>query len=130
MAHSCWEGREGGSKCCVFHVRLQPSLGPGLCSFSSSCKVCSWLSSGSSLPFLPQILFVALNKQCVFPPNCEDFPTWEVPASLSPPGLTIFLTLLASEAGCAESSPGPLSRVPDRRIRGRGGLKALIGGVF
>ena len=66
---------------------LSGSLGPGVSSVSSSCRVWSWPSSSSNLPFLPQILFTVLSK--LFPPNCEDFTTSEVLAYLSLPGLTV-----------------------------------------
>lgn len=114
--------------CCVTHIAgkaclMSDFLGPGLCSVSSSCRAWSWPSSSSSLPFLSQIPFTTHNPECVYPQNSEDFTTGEILASLSPSGMTAFLTLLPLR-------PAVLSLLPGLGIRGEDSLKAFIGRVI
>lgn len=125
----CWDGREGGSKCCVFHVRLQPSLvfwGLVSALFLHPAEFGAGLPQAPASHFSPSILFMVLNK--LFPPNCEDFTTLEVLACLSLPGLTSSEPLLASEAGCAVSSSRLLSRGPNGGIRVEVRGKTLLWG--
>lgn len=69
---------------------------------------------------------MVLNK--LFPPNYEDFTTLEVLACLPLPGLTSSEPLLASEAGCAVSSSGLLSRGPNGGVRVEVRGKTLLWG--